>query len=387
MTRIFTKSFRTSSVLGAALGLWVGAAACGGDGRDPAKDAVIAQYVKLVRASYDDTITGAKALRVAVTELLAEPSQKSLDAARQAWVEARPAYLQTEAYRFYEGPIDDAENGREGRINSWPLDEGFIDYVNGAKAGEIIRNGIINDRRNYPDLDKEVLLKENGAAGETSVTVGYHAIEFLLWGQDVSDTGPGNRPFSDYVAGQGASDPDADRRRQYLKLATDLLVEDLEYTREQWNDGEPYVRAFSANARNSSLQNIITGITYLTKDELAEERIRPASETQDQEDEHSCFSDTTDQDMKNDLIGIQNVYFGRYNKDDGQGLEDLVKAADAQLDSQIKGQLAAAEKAIAAIPTPFDQAIKNDGRKLRDAIRALDDLNSSLAKIPETLNL
>jgi uncharacterized iron-regulated protein len=91
--------------------------------------------------------------------------------------------------------------------------------------------------------------------------------------------------------------------------------------------------------------------------------------------------------MKNDLIGIQNVYFGRYNKDDGQGLEDLVKAADAQLDSQIKGQLAAAEKAIAAIPTPFDQAIKNDGRKLRDAIRALDDLNSSLAKIPETLNL
>ncbi|HEX6239754.1 MAG TPA: imelysin family protein, partial [Polyangiales bacterium] len=262
-----------------------------------------------------------------------------------------------------------------------------IDYVNGAKAGEVLRNGIINDRRNYPDLDKELLLEENGASGETFVTTGYHAIEFLLWGQDVSDTGPGARSFNDYVAGQATSDPDADRRRQYLKLVTDLLVEDLEYTRAQWNDGEPYVRAFLANARDRSLQNIITGITYLTKDELAEERIRPASETQDQEDEHSCFSDTTDQDMKFDLVGIENVYFGRYNKDDGKGLEDLVLAANPDLDRQIKQQLESASKAIAAIPTPFDQAIKNDGRKLRDAIRALDDLNSSLAKIPETLNL
>ncbi|HEX6241120.1 MAG TPA: imelysin family protein, partial [Polyangiales bacterium] len=121
MTRIITKSGMKSPVLGAALGLLLAAAGCGGDGRDPAKDAVIAQYVRIVRTSYDDSIVGAKELRIAVTELLAEPSQKSLDAARKAWIEARPAYLQTEAYRFYEGPIDDASSGREGRINAWPL--------------------------------------------------------------------------------------------------------------------------------------------------------------------------------------------------------------------------------------------------------------------------
>lgn len=361
---------------------------CGGDGRDPNKDAVVTQYVKIVRAGYDESIAGAKVLRDAISELVTKPSQDTLDAAREAWISARPAYLQTEAYRFYEGPIDDAENGREGRINAWPMDEGFIDYVRAEKPTDPpIRKGIINDRDLYPDLSKEVLIEENEAHGETDIATGYHAIEFLLWGQDLSADGPGNRPFSDYVAGQSGGEPDADRRRQYLKLVAELLVEDLQYTRDQWDDGEPYVRAFLANARDQSLQNMITGITYLAKQELADERIRPASDTKDQEDEHSCFSDTTDQDMKYDLVGIENVYFGRYAKDDGKGLEDLVKVADPALDSQIKSQLESAAKAIAAIPKPFDQAIINDTRSLRDAIRALDNLNTALSKIPESLNL
>jgi putative iron-regulated protein len=371
----------------AALALLAALAGCGGDGRDPAKDAVISQYVKLVRAGYDDSIAEAKTLREAITELMTEPSQKTLDAARKAWVAARPAYLQTEAFRFYQGPIDDARNGREGRINAWPLDEAFIDYVRGPAGGAAIRLGIINDRQTFPDLSKEVLIAENGAAGAADIVTGYHAIEFLLWGEDTSDTGPGNRPFSDFVAGQGAPDPDADRRRQYLKLVVELLVEDLTYVREQWNEGAPYLRAFLANADDGSLQKIIRGITALTKNELADKRIRPASETQAQEPEHepSRFSDTSDQDLTFDLLGIENVYLGRYGDDDGKGLDELVRVADSELDAQIKTQLEAATAALTAIPKPFDQAIKNEPRKLREALRALEDLNGSLAQIPEAL--
>ena len=61
--------------------------------------------------------------------------------ARKAWLAAREPYGQTEAFRFYGGPIDDAK-GPEGRINAWPLDEAYIDSVKG-KAG----SGIINNRK------------------------------------------------------------------------------------------------------------------------------------------------------------------------------------------------------------------------------------------------
>jgi putative iron-regulated protein len=381
------KSLFPTFPLRAALPLVAALAGCGGDGRDPAKDAVVTQYVKIVRASYDDSLAGAKTLRDTINDLVTEPSQKTLDAARKAWVAARPAYLQTEAFRFYAGPIDAAENGREARLNAWPLDESFIDYVAGPAGAAPTRIGVINDRKTFPDLSKEVLIGENGAAGERDIVTGYHALEFMLWGQDVSATGPGNRPFSDFVAGTGALDPDADRRRQYLKLVVELLVEDLSYVREQWNEGAPYLRAFLANADDSSLQKVVRGITLLTRNELVEKRLRPATEPQDVEHEQSRFSDTTDQDMTFDLLGIENVYLGRYGDDDAKGLDDLVRVADSELDTQIKAQLGAAAAALEAIPKPFDQAIKNEPRKLRDALRALEELHGSLSKVPEALGL
>jgi len=64
---------------------------------------------------------------------------------------------------------------------------------------------------------------------EANVSTGYHAIEFLLWGQDLNGTGPGasQRPASDFMAGAGCTGGNCDRRRAYLMAATDLLIADL----------------------------------------------------------------------------------------------------------------------------------------------------------------
>jgi putative iron-regulated protein len=363
---------------------------CGDDSADSGqKDAVIRQHVDIIRQSYDDAIAGAQKLGSAIDALIEKPSQDTLQGAREAWIDARPPYLQTEAYRFYEGPIDDPDTGLEGRINAWPLDEAFVDYVKNEKTNQIERKGIINDRAAFPVITEEVLINQNENGGEENISTGYHAIEFLLWGQDFSATGPGDRPYTDFVGGSASPDPDSDRRRQYLIAVTKLLISDLQTTRDAWDDGEPYLKKFLANVKNQSLKNMITGISYLTADELAAERIRPAYESQDQEDEHSCFSDNTPNDMKYDLVGIENVYFGRYKNDDGIGLEDLVKAADSALDLKIKSGLSDAAAALAAIPAPFDQAIKDPAslRKVRAAIDALDALNDSLSKLNTTLKL
>jgi len=357
--------------------------------RGGARGQVVAQYAKLVRASYDDTVSGAKTLRAAVQTLVDEPSAATLKAARDAWVAARPAYLQTEAYRFYEGPIDNEETGPEGRINAWPLDEAFIDYVVDADGSSLLSTGIINDRDTFPAITREVLEEQNENGSETNIATGYHAIEFLLWGQDLSEAGPGDRKYTDYVPSADGVGKDAERRATYLVLAAELLVDDLEYVRAAWDDGAEYSASFLANDDNQSLRNIITGIAYLANNEVAADRIQPAYETRDQEDEHSCFSDTTDQDMKFDVVGIENVYLGRYGDLDGAGLEDLVKAADPTLDTQIKADLAAAAAAVQSIPVPFDQAIANDASlpKVKAAIDALVKLNASLADLSDTLKL
>jgi putative iron-regulated protein len=350
--------------------------------------AVLAQYVKVVRASYDDSIAGAEQLSEALQELVADPSQERLDAARQAWIAARPAYLQTEAYRFYEGPIDDAETGPEGRINGWPLDEVFIDYVlEDVATGALKYEGIINDSVSFPDITSDVLAEQNENGGEENIATGYHAIEFLLWGQDLDDNGPGARPYTDFVPSDEGPGADAERRGRYLLVASELLVSDLKSVRAAWDDGAPYTERFLANERHQSLKDIIKGIAFLANDELAAERIQPAYETRDQEDEHSCFSDTTHQDMINDVIGIQNVYFGRYGELDGPGLEDLVAAADSALNDQIKDELDAAQGAVEAMPVPFDQAIRDDASlpKVKAAIDALEALNRSLAKLTDAL--
>src|SRR3546814_4535519 len=151
-------------------------------------------------------------------------SDLSLAAAKQAWLDGRDLYGPTEAFRFYDGPIDTPDGGPEGQINAWPLDEAYIDYVEGDETA-----GIINDTAGVPEITTDVLVAANEQGGESNISTGWHAIEFLLWGQDLSDEGPGARPLSDYT-----DSPTAERRAIYLQLLADLLVSDLESVRDQW---------------------------------------------------------------------------------------------------------------------------------------------------------
>ena len=117
------------------------------------------------------------------------------------------------------------------------------------------------------------------------MSVGYHAIEFLLWGQDLSETGPGNRPVTDYTTA-----PNADRRAQYLATVSDLLLVHLGEMVAEWAPGQSgnYRATFLAQDADQALADVFTGIGTLAKSELAVERMFVAVNNQDQEDEHSC---------------------------------------------------------------------------------------------------
>jgi putative iron-regulated protein len=318
--------------------------------------AVVQQHAVLVEATYADTLAAAQDLRRAVAAFTAEPSAERLEAARRAWLQAREWYGQTEAFRFYGGPIDDA-SGPEGRLNAWPMDESFVDSVKGKPNG-----GLINDRRFA--ISKKTLSAQNERGGEENIATGWHAIEFLLWGQDGNERGPGDRSHEDFIDGQA---PNADRRRQYLNVAADLLIDDLAYLARAWAGAEG--RAGKANYRVrferggiESVRKIIVGLGSLSRGELGGERTDVAMNTRDQEDEQSCFSDNTHRDIVANALGIENVWLGRYQRRDGSTLQgaslrDLVAARDEALAARTTAQMATSVAAAQAIHPPFDQEI------------------------------
>ena len=301
-------------------------------------------YIDLVLTSYTKAADDAKLLSKAVDAFLAAPSEDSLKAARRAWVEARPAYLKTETFRFYDGPIEDVE----GAINAWPMNEAYIDYVDGKPDA-----GLINDASFKVSI--EDIEKSNQSKDEADVTTGWHAVEFLLWGQDLSADGPGNRPFTDYVAGTGNND----RRREYLKLTTDELAHELHELEEKWElqNASGYAKKLKAMPEREAIGRMVNGMAVLAGFEFMSERLAVALDSGDQEDEHSCFSDTTKQDFVYDLAGIKQVWTGDNEGGERAGLNDVVRAQDAALADRIDGLLADTETKVAALGDPWDKVL------------------------------
>jgi putative iron-regulated protein len=349
---------------------------------------VAENYANIVHASYEDSYNEAVKMQTAINAFVAAPSEETLAAAKAAWLAAREPYGQTEAYRFYGGPIDD-EDGPEGLINSWPMDEAFVDYVEGAPD-----SGIINDPATYPEITGEVILGLNQADSEESVSTGYHAIEFLLWGQDLNEDGPGSRPYTDYV--EGGTAPNPERRAAYLVAVTELLLEHLAQVRDEWAPNTPgnYRETFLALPPDEAIQQMMTGIGVLAKSELAGERIFTAYDNQDQEDEHSCFSDNTHRDIYNNALGVQNVYLGQYRRVDGTtirgaSLKDLVATADSGVSTELETLLAESLAKANAVLVPFDQAIvQADARPaVLETVNALQDSGDKIAEAAGALDI
>lgn len=334
----------------------------------PDKQAVVTTYATIVSATYDDALAAARTLDTKAQAFVAAPSAAGLEEVKAAWKAAREPYNQTDAFRFYGGPIDDAD-GPEGLLNAWPLDEAYIDYVSGNST-----SGLINNTSALPTVSKTALVALNEQGGEKNISVGYHVVEFLLWGQDQSASGPGARSFTDYTTA-----PNADRRKQYLTACTSLIVDHLQAVATEWTAGSSgnYRAQFLALPLDSALQRIGVGLGSLSKGELAGERLQVALDNQDQEDEHSCFSDNTDRDVKGNERGIWNVLNGSYIRTNGttvsgQNLITLVKLKSGTTRSD--ALKAAADDALAkvnAIQAPFDQEIVGaDAAPGRQRVRA-----------------
>ena len=384
---------------------------------------ILESYSNIALDNYTNALNDAKALKVAIDNFAKSATKENLEKAKKAWLVSRESYGQTEIFRLSNGPVDaeegwvsEAYGALEGQINAWPLDENMIDYTIDAEgkktAGNIIDTiGKFNpggEESKEVDVTKITVdaiseLNENG--GEANVATGYHAIEFLLWGQDQDYSNflkdgitkgalkAGERPLSDFT-----SDKNAQRRLAYLSVAAEKLISDLEVIKSAWEknvDGNKGLYQAALNGKlngenasknidsNDALKQIISGMGVFVKSELANERIAVAVLTPSEEDEHSCFSDNTHRDIATNYQGFKNILTASYNgKKYGKSLLD---STDKETKERIEKLMASIEGKIKSVndvamkKEHFDYQIKPESEqskvivKLKNELRKLGD--------------
>ena len=387
-------------------------------------------YSNIALDNYTDALKDAKNLKISIDKFVSNPTQENLDSAKKAWLQARESYGSTEIFRLANGPID-SEDGwiaetygaLEGQINAWPLDENMIDYTIDADgkrtSGNIIDTiGKFNpggEESKEVDVTKitvEALTELNENGGEANVSTGYHAIEFLLWGQDQDYNNfledkitngamvAGLRPLSDFT-----TDKDAKRRLEYLSVVTQKLVEDLSVVTSAWEKdikgntglyraallGKLKGKEKDKNLdKKETMKQIIAGMGVFIKSELANERVAVAVLTPSEEDEHSCFSDNTHRDLVKNYEGFKNILTSTYNgKKYGESLLDSLNKDDKnrvlKLMSDIEEKIDSVDK-IAKTQAHFDYQIKPEHPqakvlvKLKNELRKLGDEMITVAK-------
>ncbi len=379
----------------------------------PAPEAVLATYADIALAGYTDSLETARALDAAITALVERPSAATLGAARAAWIAAREPYQQTEVFRF-GNPIVDAW---EGRVNAWPLDEGLIDYVSAGYGTESEANRLytvnvianpeitVNGRPVDASVIDAKLLAETlheAEEVEANVATGYHAIEFLLWGQDLAGTGPGagQRPATDFDPA-ACTGGNCERRAEYLRAASRLLLADLEEMVGNWEAGGAARQELMADT-GAGLAAILTGMGSLSYGELAGERMKLGLLLGAPEEEHDCFADNTHNSHYFNAIGIRNVYDGHYRRPDGTivsgpAVADLVAAADPALAAELRERLdetvarMAVMRARAESIEAYDQMIGEGNAEgnavVQAAIDALVDQTRAIERAVAALDL
>jgi len=370
-------------------------------------------YANIANDNYKDALNDAKLLQTAIGDFAENPNEDTLANAKAAWLISRESYGLTEAFRLSNGPIDaeegwvaDTYGALEGQINAWPLDENMIDYTIDAKGAKTSGNIIDTKGKFNPGgeesssvdvtnitVDAITALNENG--GEANVATGYHAVEFLLWGQDqdysnfVKDSvtkgalTAGQRPITDFT-----TDKDAPRRLAYLKASAQKIVNDLTVISDAWKTGDmtnyrAAILGLNSDSSknidsNEALKQIFAGLGVFIKSELANERIAVAVLTPSEEDEHSCFSDNTHRDIATNYQGFKNLLMGTY-----KGVDYGTAPIDA-LDANVKMEIL---ELIAEIETKIESinAIAQTSRHFDYQIHPTDPQAKVIVKLKNEL--
>lgn len=234
-----------------------------------------------------------RSLATQVEAFLSAPNDSSLAQVQQEW---RNSHQQWQQHSLW--PLLASKNGKQFaelkqryfEIEARDLEPGYLDAVQ-----DYPHSGIVNDI-SIP-LNSESLRHQHGLTDNSEVSLGFHAMELLLWGDQ------GQRKFNDYqvvtslddeqiAAGFMLTDLSNNRRRQLLRLTSQLLADDIQRLRQDWQNPQSSVsQSYLSLAPETRLEWLQQATRQLLGTELPQQVSKVTS--QKKHEQHNQFAGDT----------------------------------------------------------------------------------------------
>ncbi len=293
---------------------------------------------------YLDLDNAAINLNIAIQNLNTNATEVNLTAAKTAWKNMRGVWEQCEGFLF--GPVED--NDYDPNMDTWPTD-----YVQ--------MDSLLNSTNPLAIADIQNI---------TLSLRGYHPIEYIIFGNH------GNRTAASITA----------RQKQYmLSLSEDLKSTChqlyLSWTVAPTNFSNQVINAGTINSLYSKKQEVYLAIVnslIAICEEVGEGKMKEPFDAMDPSIVESPYSGNSINDFRNNIIGLQNVYLGKYATNDGKGINDLVASKNIALDNKIQSQITAAISSFSNITMYYEDAIINQRLQCQQTMIALNTLKNTL---------
>ncbi len=297
-----------------------------------AGQAIAVDYLGQISTDFSQLRVTIGQLQSSIHTFISETTNENLDLARQAWLAAHSGYELTTLDRYFAIQVLNEAKGLEllqlqYQINHWPIIPGYIDYVDGYPD-----SGIVHDIN--VALNQETLRQQHGAFDVSEVALGFHVIEFLLWGAPKDS---GTRPTDDYEAIEELSQAEAEngytldqlgnnRRRVLLSITADTLLEDFGKLEALWVEQQPQIRQSIESSSGSEVIVILAdSMVAMLTEELLLRSLYPMLNGNYSEGIQSPYSQSTQNAVSIQLSGLERLLLEQQTEN-GTTL-DLVFAA------------------------------------------------------------
>lgn len=298
-----------------------------------------------VYTQMSEALSRAQELDSIITSLLHHPNPGALEEAQAAWIKAYSAYVKVSFFSTvprFEKPQFREQNDTyariEERIDSWPIEPGYIDYLPLYPL-----SGIVNDLT--LKINEEDVSAQHGFSDMRFASLGFHPIEFLLFGEngkrsakdfipqensievvsadtavkedetdDLNQTEADidNKEIHDHVHVEIDGPQNHNRRRDYLRLLSALVVKNLQKLTDRWEPAHGYYakqwRQPQSSQQLASLTLVYQALVDSIQNTLLEKHFAVLLNQKQVDDLRSPFSNQDVNNMHDLLVGIESLF-------------------------------------------------------------------------------
>lgn len=293
-------------------------------------------YLQQIESDYSTVEVTIKTLQTEIEGFIQQTDVITMDRARDAWLIAHSAYELTSLHRHFANLVLTQQdkltlNQLQYQINHWPVLPGYIDYVDGYPD-----SGIVHDMNVVLELDS--LREQHGFFDVSEASLGFHVIEYLLWGSNTNNDPL--RPASDYLLTTQLSADQANngfeldqlsnnRRRRFLAIAAQALLEDFQLLRTLWSENTLLFQRRVEGAESADyvssrelLSVFAESITTVLKEDLLLRSLYPMLNGDFTDSMQSPFSHSTVNTVSSQLNGLERLLLENQT-DTGTTLDSL----------------------------------------------------------------